>query len=148
MLLVHDSIASTSHRFIGGNILAATEHGRLCVGALDMTTDPTTLLKEGVKLAGAAWTAMQAELGLGHPDMACYALHQVGKANHDAVCASLSVPPDRALRVYPDIGNVGACGVPLALDGSVRKGWLNAGETAALMGIGSGLNCAMMSVRW
>lgn len=149
MLLVHDSIASSSHRFIGGNILAATEHNRLCVGTPDrMTTDPTTLLKEGVKLAGAAWTAMQAELGLGHPDMACYALHQVGKANHDAVCASLSVPPDRALRVYPDIGNVGACGVPLALDGSVRKGWLNTGETAALMGIGSGLNCAMMSVRW
>jgi 3-oxoacyl-[acyl-carrier-protein] synthase-3 len=149
MLLVHDSIATSSRRFIGGNILAATEHNRLCVGTPDkMITDPTTLLKEGVKLAGTAWKAMQADLSLGHADMACYALHQVGKANHDAVCASLAVPPAKALRVYPDIGNVGACGVPLALDGSVKKGWLGTGDHAALMGIGSGLNCAMMAVRW
>jgi len=80
--------------------------------------------------------------------MTCYALHQVGKANHDAVCASLDVPPEKALRVYPDIGNVGACGVPLALSGSVQKGWLKSGQNAALMGIGSGLNCAMMTVHW
>ena len=133
----------------GGNILAATEHNRLCVGTPDrMTTDPTTLLKEGVRLAGQAWSEMQSELGLSHTDMGCYALHQVGKANHDAVCASLSVPLDRALRVYPDIGNVGACGVPLALSGSVKKGMLQEGQNAALMGIGSGLNCAMMTVRW
>ena len=149
MLLVHESIATRSHRFLGGNILAATEHNRLCVGTPDrMTTDPTTLLKEGVRLAGQAWSEMQQELGLSHSDMHCYALHQVGKANHDAVCASLDVPLDRALRVYPDIGNVGACGVPLALSGSVKKGLLQEGQNAALMGIGSGLNCAMMTVRW
>ena len=149
MLLVHDSIATTPHRFIGGTVLAATEHNRLCVGTPDrMTTDPTTLLKEGVKLAGEAWAVMQQELGLGHADMTRYALHQVGKANHDAVCAALSVPPDKALRVYPDIGNVGACGVPLALSGSVQRGWLKEGDNAALMGIGSGLNTAMMVVRW
>jgi len=149
MLLVHDSIATSPHRFLGGTILAATEHNRLCVGTPDqMTTDPTTLLKEGVKLAGEAWAQMQSELGLSHPDFARYALHQVGKANHDAVCAALSVPPEQALRVYPDIGNAGACGVPLALSGSIQKGLLQPGQNAALMGIGSGLNCAMMAVRW
>ena len=149
MLLVHDSVARSPHRFIGGTILAATEHNRLCVGTPDkMTTDPTTLLKEGVRLADTAWSTMQAELGLGHPDMQAYALHQVGKANHDAVCAALQVPLERALRVYPDIGNVGACGVPLALARSIERGQLTTGQHAALMGIGSGLNCAMMTVRW
>ena len=149
MLLMRADLASRPHRFHGGTILAATEHNRLCVGTPDrMTTDAPTLLKEGVHLAERAWTTMQAQLGLSHGDFSAYALHQVGKANHDAVCHALQVPPERALRIYPDIGNVGACGVPLALDRSIAQGTLKKGENAALMGIGSGLNCAMMAVGW
>ncbi len=149
MLLVRAEASTSPHRFLGGTLLAATEHNRLCVGTPDqMTTDPTTLLKEGVKLAGQAWSTMNAELGLQHGDFAQYALHQVGKANHDAVCGALSVPLDRAPRVYPDIGNAGACGVPLALSRSLSQRAIQEGDNAALMGIGSGLNCAMMAVRW
>jgi len=149
MLLVRDGIATTPHRLDAAVSLAATEHNRLCVGTAEqMTTDPTTLLQEGVKLAREVWAQLCAETGLQHGDLACYALHQVGKANHDAVCAALGVPLDRALRVYPDVGNVGACGVPLTLFRSVEQGRLLPGQKAALMGIGSGLNSAMFSLTW
>jgi 3-oxoacyl-[acyl-carrier-protein] synthase-3 len=149
MLLVRDHAASTPHRFLGSHALAATEHSRLCVGTPEqMTTDPTTLLQEGVKLAGRVWAEFTDELGMDHGDFAQYALHQVGKANHDAVCKAVGVPPERALRIYPDTGNVGACGVPLTLARTIELGRVGVGDNVALMGIGSGLNSAMQALRW
>lgn len=148
-LLVRDEQGTSGHRLRGINAQAATEHSRLCVGTAEqMTTDPTTLLTEGVALAGRTWARFCADQGLSHSQIREYCLHQVGKANHDAVCGALGVPLDRALRVYPDIGNVGACGVPLTLSRAVEQGRVSAGDTVALLGIGSGLNCAMMALDW
>lgn len=150
MLLTRaDPARGHQHRLRGGRFHAATEWNRLCVGtATQMTTDPARLLQEGVKLAGQTWQALQAELDVDHDRVAEYALHQVGKANHDAVTRALGVPPDRALRIYPDLGNVGAAGVPLTLARAVEQGRVLPGQAVALMGIGSGLNCAMMVVDW
>ena len=77
-----------------------------------------------------------------------YALHQVGAANHDAVLQALKLPPNRAIRLYIDNGNVGACGVPLSLSTLVHKGRITKGDRVGLMGIGSGLNVMMMGVEW
>ena len=149
MLLVRADLTESPHRFLGSHALAATQHSRLCVGTAEkMTTDPTTLLQEGVKLAAQVWQEFTADLGLDHPDFAQYALHQVGKANHDAVCKAVGVPVDRALRIYPDTGNVGACGVPLTLSRAIELGRVSPGDKVALMGIGSGLNSAMQALRW
>jgi 3-oxoacyl-[acyl-carrier-protein] synthase-3 len=148
-LLVREDLATQGHRLRGLTAQAATEHSRLCVGTAEqMTTDPTTLLTEGVALAGRVWRQFCVDQGLQHANIAEYCLHQVGKANHDAVCGALQVPLDRALRVYPDIGNVGACGVPLTLSRAVEQGRVSSGDTVALLGIGSGLNCAMMALDW
>ena len=77
-----------------------------------------------------------------------YALHQVGRANHEAVIKALQLPRERALAIYPEIGNVGAAAVPLALAKTLDQGLASRGDTVAMMGIGSGLNVAMMSVEW
>ena len=149
MLLVHQSIASDGHRLLGGAADAATEWNRLCVGTdTSMKTDPAKLLREGVKLAGQTWQRTRDELALEVSDIQEFALHQVGKANHDSVLQALRLPPNRALRIYPDLGNMGAAGVPLTLAKTLELGRLTPGNTAALMGIGSGLNCQMMGVSW
>jgi len=149
MLLVHESIATGGHRLLGGAADAATEWNRLCVGTkTSMKTDPAKLLREGVKLAGQTWQRTRDELGLAVADVREFALHQVGKANHDSVLQALRLPPNRALRVYPELGNMGAAGVPLTLAKTLEMGRLERGNTAALMGIGSGLNCQMMGVSW
>lgn len=148
MLMVRAD-GSRQHRLRGGTIKAATEWNRLCVGtATQMKTDPAKLLQEGVKLADRTWEAVKAELAVARDQVAEYALHQVGKANHDAVTAALGVPADQALRIYPELGNCGAAGVPLTLARAVDSGRALPGDTVALMGIGSGLNCAMMVVDW
>lgn len=149
MLLVHESIATNGHRLLGGAADAATEFNKLCVGTdTSMKTDPAKLLREGVKLAAQTWERTQLELDMGANDFAELALHQVGKANHDSVLQALRLPPNRALRIYPELGNMGAAGVPLTLAKTIEMGRLTPGNNAALMGIGSGLNCQMMGVSW
>lgn len=148
-LLVHERHARAGHQLLGGTMLAATEHSRLCIGTeTEMRTDAATLLREGVRLAKATWLQAQRELELGVEDVSEFALHQVGKANHEALISALGLPDARALRLYPDYGNVGAAGVPLTLAEAVRAGRVRTGDRAMLMGIGSGLNCAMLGVRW
>jgi len=149
MLLVRAGQGGHEHHLRGGVIKAATEFNRLCVGtATQMKTDPARLLQEGVRLAQRTWAQVRTDLDLEAAQVAEYALHQVGKANHDAVTSALEIPLERALRVYPELGNVGAAGVPLTLSQAVARGRVLAGDTVALMGIGSGLNCAMMVVDW
>lgn len=148
-LLVHERHAPDGHRLLGGVARAATRHSRLCLGtATEMRTDATTLLREGVELAHATFGAARAELALEVADVREFVLHQVGKANHDALLQRLGLPPDRALRLYPQFGNVGAAGVPFTLHQAVERGRIRAGDTALLMGIGSGLNCTMLGIRW
>jgi 3-oxoacyl-[acyl-carrier-protein] synthase-3 len=148
-LLVHERHSAHGHQLLGGVSRAATRHSRLCLGtATEMKTDATTLLREGVALARSTWTAVRAELGIEPDGVKEFLLHQVGKANHDALARELSLPTDRALRLYPGFGNVGAAGVPFTLATAAEQGRLASGDLAMLMGIGSGLNCTMLGVRW
>ncbi len=149
MLLVHEDIATQGHRLLGGVANAATEWNHLCVGTEEgMKTDPATLLREGVSLAQKTWAEVQEELGITVDDVAEFALHQVGRANHDALLQALALPPTKAMRIYNKLGNVGACGVPLTVAATVEAGRLQPGDLCMLMGIGSGLNCQMMGLRW
>ena len=148
-LLVHERHSLHGHRFLGGASLSATQHSRLCLGtATSMKTDAPTLLREGVSLASRTWAAAQKNLGLSPDDVSEFVLHQVGQANHDALMSNLVLPPEKVLRLYIDHGNVGAAGVPFTLASAVEQGRVASGDTAMLMGIGSGLNCTMLGVKW
>ncbi len=148
-LLVHERHSQHGHRLLGGASLSATHHSRLCLGtATEMITDAPTLLREGVDLAARTWEAAQTELSLRVPDVKEFVLHQVGQANHEALVARLGLPEDRMLRLYVDHGNVGAAGVPFTLATATEQGRIAPGDTAMLMGIGSGLNCMMLGVGW
>jgi 3-oxoacyl-[acyl-carrier-protein] synthase-3 len=150
MVLARDDIvAGPVHRLLGGAAVAATEHAGLCRGTMTrMRTDATKLLTEGVKIATEAWRHTQAAFAVAMGEVAAFCLHQVGKANHEAVLKTLGLPPERAPRLYPDLGNVGAASVPIGLSMATESGLLASGERGLLMGIGSGLNSWMMVVDW
>ncbi len=148
-LLVHERHATVGHRLLGGATRASPRHSRLCLGtANEMKTEAATLLRAGVDLAEGTYAAALAELGLSTEKIAEFALHQVGRANHDALTQRLGLPPDRALRLYAEYGNVGAAGVPFTLASAVERGRVRDGDLALLCGIGSGLNCTMLGVQW
>ncbi len=149
MILTSKRLSKSGHRLLGGISRAATQWHGLCVGtATKMTTNPTKLLSEGVALAQRTWVDVANVLPLTPDTVKEYALHQVGAANHDAILQALKIPPTKAVRLYINNGNVGACGVPLSLATLVQKGRVQQGDRVALMGIGSGLNVMMMGVEW
>lgn len=148
-LLTSEKRQTGGHRLLGGVTRAATHHSQLCLGtATEMTTDAPTLLKAGVELANTTYEALHEELGLDRAVVREHLLHQVGKANHDALIGRLGLPQERVLRLYDRYGNVGAAGVPFTLATALQEGRLNDGEEALLLGIGSGLNCTMLGIRW
>lgn len=129
-----------------GVTLANTAVNHLCHGdANGMHTDGPGLLDAGVTLARRTLAAARTQ-GWGIDGAAVYAMHQVGRAHHLAITAALGIDPARCPTIFPRLGNIGAAGVPVTLAAS--RGGLRAGDTVALMGIGSGLNCAMQGLRW
>lgn len=148
MVLVSSKRARTNHRLVGGTILAAAEHHGLCAGdAGGMVTDSVALLREGVDLAGRTFEAFREQMQW-RPAGLVAAMHQVGKAHHDTILGKLGIDGDAAPRTYPTLGNIGACGVPATTILARDDGRLRPGSHVALMGIGSGLNCAMLGVTW
>ena len=149
MLLVHESIATSPHKLIGNVAFSATKHARLCLGTpLGMITDAPTLLREGVTLAKQTWIKAQQTLQIDPKEIAGYALHQVGQANHDAILRALNLPAALAPKIFPKFRNCGAASAPLALSLQAESGFYHPNDQIMLMGIGSGLNTQMMKVQW
>jgi 3-oxoacyl-[acyl-carrier-protein] synthase-3 len=127
--------------------LADGGSNHLCRGDFGgMTTDSAQLLARGVDLAARTFASGAEAFGW-TPD--CFDLvvsHQVSEANTRRFAEALGLPWDRICRSYPDYGNMGAAAVPFTFDLASEAGLLAPGTRLAMMGIGSGLACAMMEV--
>jgi 3-oxoacyl-[acyl-carrier-protein] synthase III len=149
MVLARSDLAPHGHRFLGGVTLAATEHRELCRGQVDrMETNSADLLTSGLSLAARTFEAAREQLGWTPGSLDEYVIHQVSKVHTDKFRETFEIPPERLLAIYPEYGNVGPAGVPLVLSKAAELGRLQPGNRVALMGIGSGLNCAMAEVVW
>ena len=148
-VLTRRELAPDGHRFVGMVRRTASEHNHLCRGQVDwMKTDATGLLSAGVELGRRTWKVAADELewtldGLNHAVM-----HQVSKVHTEAIAKALGLPLERVPVIYPEHGNVGPASVPMTLVEAVRDGRVKRGDRVGLLGIGSGLNCAMAEVIW
>ena len=147
MLLCRDELATTSHRFRGGVSLAASQWNHLCRGTLDrMVTDASQLLKAGVELATHTWDLAVDKLSWRRDELDELILHQVGSIHMRTLLGELGLDLSRAFVTYSEYGNIGPAAIPFTLARSIDAGRIYSGDRVALMGIGSGLNCAMMEV--
>ena len=135
--------------------MAATEHHALCrgdrvagSGGLAMDTDSEALLAAGNALATRTWTAFLDELGWRSGDVRRVITHQVGAAHRRTLLESLRLDPTLDFPTFERFGNVGSVSLPLSLSLAAREGFVRAGDSVALLGIGSGLHCAMLGVEW
>ena len=145
MVLGRASERPDGHRFVGGVGRAATEHHELCVGDLSrMTTDSRGLLEAGVQLAVDTWTDAATEFDWS--DLDSYVIHQVSKAHTAAITASLGIDQARTPVIFPTRGNIGPASVPFTL--AMNADAFEAGNRIACMGIGSGLNSAVIEIAW
>jgi 3-oxoacyl-[acyl-carrier-protein] synthase-3 len=149
MILSRATGATREHRFLGGVTMAATEHCRLCTAQVDqMITNTKKLFHHGLELGLKTWEVAREVLNWRIDDIDQFVIHQVGKAHTEKFARTLGVPLSKIFRLYPNHGNIGPAGVPIALSKLVASGTLKDGNRIALMGIGSGINCSMAELMW
>lgn len=145
MVLGRASSHPGGHRFIGGVGRAATQHNRLCVGDLQrMSTDSRSLLEAGVALAVDTWADAAAEFDW--TDLDAYVIHQVSQVHTAAITEALGIDAGRTPVIFPTRGNIGPASVPFTL--ATHAASFEAGNRIACMGIGSGLNSAVIEIAW
>ncbi len=137
------------HPFIGSVNLAATQHCRLCAGNIDhMVTRTKELLMAGMELAVRTWGRAADVLGWTVDAVDHFVIHQVSKVHTEQFAGVLGIDLKKVFRLYPNFGNIGPAGVPIALSKLEDTGVLKRGERVAILGIGSGINCTMAELIW
>ena len=135
----------SGHRMLGGVTRAATQFNDLCVGSVDgMFTDAKALLKGGMELVVSAWTESKRDWDWS--GMHRYILHQVSDVHTNAILKATGIDRARVPLTYPKFGNVGPASIPITLAAEADN--LKPGDRVLLMGVGSGLNTAMMEIVW
>ena len=144
MVLGRHSENPGSHRLGRGEFRAATQHHDLCVGSLEsMRTDTKALLVAGTELGRVCWDKAETD---NWGDMDCYIIHQVSRVHTAAMVEILGIDPKRVPLTFPTYGNIGPAAVPFTLAKQTET--LSAGDRVLCVGVGSGLNAAMLEVIW
>ncbi len=134
------------HRILGGVSRAGTQHHQLCVGGPDgMFTDTKGLLDNGLELVTDAWDEAHTD-GWDWRSMDRYVTHQVSNSYTNAIIKAVDLVRKRVPITFPKWGNVGPASLPMTLAQESQS--LNPGDRVLCMGVGSGLNTAMMEIAW
>ncbi|MDE3084688.1 MAG: 3-oxoacyl-ACP synthase III, partial [Verrucomicrobiota bacterium] len=153
-IVCHRSLASNhGHRLLGGVARAATEHSKLCQGdaveaGLSMQTDSEQLLLAGVALAQETWRDFKALTRWSEASVARFICHQVGSAHRRKLYESLGLDLAKDFSTFETLGNMGSVSLPATLTLAAEAGAVRPGDSVALLGIGSGLNCMMLALEW
>ncbi|MBT6717117.1 MAG: 3-oxoacyl-ACP synthase III [Nitrospina sp.] len=158
VLLVHKDISKHNHHLRGGVSIAETRFNHLCRGNDDagahaewsplMETDSEKLMLEGCRLAGRTWGRTRETLGWENEEVARVFCHQVGKGHRKLMYENVGLDIEKDFSTLEFLGNTGSASLPVTLAMGAEQGALKKGDKAALLGIGSGLNCLMMGVEW
>lgn len=133
-----------SHRVVGGVARADTSYHKLCVGTLDrMRTDTRALLDAGLQVSKAGWGDAEDR---GWLDVDRYIFHQISQVHTNMLCERLGIDIEKVPLTFPLLGNVGPASIPITL--SREAEYLEEGDKVLLMGIGSGINAAVMELIW
>ena len=138
--------------------LLATEAGSLIKSAFErgmkhfvsqfMATDAASVLKYGVDLGTKTWQAFLSRLGWGAESVDKVICHQVGTLHRDTILKTLNIPADRTFSTFEYLGNIGTVSLPLTAALAEERDFLRPGDRVGFLGIGSGLNCMMLGLKW
>ena len=134
------------HRVHGGVTRAATWNHGLCVGDYEgMFTDTQGLLSNGMEVISAAWHEAHGD-GWQWNDMDHYIPHQISNVHVDALTSAIAIDPELIAKTYAELGNVGPASLPITL--ARKAAAMKPGDRVLCLGVGSGLNTAMLEITW
>lgn len=136
------------HKILGSVSRAGTEHRNLCIGGeadQGMNTDAAGLLKYGLELVAEAWEEAH-EQGWEWNSMDSYVTHQISNAHTNAIIEAVGIDGNKIPMTFPYWGNVAAAALPMTL--AQEATGYSTGDRILCMGVGSGLNTALMEITW
>jgi 3-oxoacyl-[acyl-carrier-protein] synthase-3 len=158
VLLTHKDDSKDGHQLIGGAVRNTTVHHGLCTWGPDsgipasmplvMRTDSVNVLKHGVTLGIATFADFKRNLELAPDEPDKIICHQVGAAHQKTILQSLGIDSKKDFVTYPYLGNIGTVSLPITAAIAEERGFLSKGDLVGFLGIGSGLNCIMLGVKW
>jgi 3-oxoacyl-[acyl-carrier-protein] synthase-3 len=109
-----------------------------------MYTNAQGLLDGGLQLVVEAWNEAQEDWQWA--DMDRYITHQVSSTHTNAIIEAVDLDPAKVPQTFPRWGNVGPASLPMTLASESQT--LTTGDRVLCMGVGSGLNTAMLEIEW
>ncbi|MDD2714698.1 MAG: 3-oxoacyl-ACP synthase III [Candidatus Wallbacteria bacterium] len=157
-VLVHSSISKAKHQLLGGSFMASSKFSHLCQGGstapvaknitMLMKTEAETLLQAGCQLARRTWEETKNTLKFTESNVKRFFCHQVGKAHRKLMFETLGIDLEKDFSTFEFLGNMGAVSLPVTLSMGVENNLVRSGDLIALLGIGSGINCMMLGIKW
>jgi len=158
-VLTHSSLSQDGHKLLGGVTRAASQYNDLCrieadasfldLDELpDMHTDYEGVLRNGLRLAPDTWEDTKQELGWENSDIDRFFTHQVSAAHSKLLFKTLGLDYTKDFSTVEYLGNIGSVSLPITMAIGIEQGCLKSGDKAAMLGIGSGLVCLMLGLKW
>ena len=156
VVLTRREHAPDARRLMGAVVAADTRHHELCSGGSSdgggplMETDSEALLQAGNALAARTFQSFLDELapaGWLRENLGAVVTHQVGVAHRRLLFETLELDPKLDFPTVEELGNIGSVSLPLSFSRALESGRVPEAARVALLGIGSGLHCAMLAVQ-
>ncbi|MBW2465901.1 MAG: 3-oxoacyl-ACP synthase III [Deltaproteobacteria bacterium] len=159
LVMTHEKYSKGAQKFIGGAYRANTRHNDLCQGgqcespatsrsSTLMATDSEELMKQGIATAKSTWDDFIAELDWRPEEIDVFFCHRVGQAHARLLFENLQIDPEKNFETLSFLGNTGSVSAPVTMAMGIEQSIFRPGQRAALLGIGSGINCLMLGVEW
>ncbi len=158
VLLTDAGLSDRGHRFLGGTVRSAAAHHRLCLWGPDagnpfngvhiMKTDSVGVLKNGVNLGIETYRAFKKELAWSEDKPDKVICHQVGSAHQKNILEALGISKKKDFTTFEYLGNIGTVSLPITAAIASEREFLVKDDLVGFFGIGSGLNCMMLGIRW
>lgn len=150
-VLCREDVSQTGNRLLGGAVTASTDHHELCQSeGLEtfMQTDSEQLMRRGIAAGGMTFEHYLAELNWSRSDINRTVCHQVGVAHRKLLFEELQLNESLDVPTLETLGNTGAAALPVTMALAAEAGAFQPEDSLAMLGIGSGINCQMLGVRW
>ena len=158
ILLVDRELSETGNQMIAASVHANTDQHQLCRSGRDesvaegmqplMSTDSERLMREGIATGVETFSRFLDRAGWSRDQVSKTFCHQVGAAHRKLMLAALGIEPSKDYTTLEWLGNTGSVALPITLAIGNENGHLESNDNVAMLGIGSGINCVMLAVRW
>ncbi|MBN1932047.1 MAG: 3-oxoacyl-ACP synthase III [Desulfobacterales bacterium] len=158
ILLTSASIADSGHRILGGVVKNAVEYHQLCTWGLGtgisagemqlIQTESVGVLQNGVALGTQTFKEFKKELSWPDDKPDKIICHQVGATHRKIILESIGVAEEKDFTTFKFLGNIGSVSLPITAAIASERDFLRANDEVGFLGIGSGLNCLMLGIKW